>query len=136
MFCQKCGKELPNDSAFCPYCGAHTNISSGNSSFGYYANKINEESRKYNVWAIVGFAVAVFSFFLPGIFTLVTGISAVVISIYALNQIKFTREKGNVFAILGIVFGSAFILYTIFCILVIVGLLGSYGMISSFADFL
>lgn len=67
---------------------------------------------------------------------MVTGISAVVISIYALNQIKFTGEKGNVFAILGIVFGSAFILYTIFCILVIVGLLGSYGMISSFADFL
>lgn len=65
MFCQKCGKELPNGSSFCPYCGAHTNISSSNSSFSYYANKINEESRKYNVWAIVGFAVAVFSFFLP-----------------------------------------------------------------------
>ena len=21
MFCQKCGKEIPNDSKVCPYCG-------------------------------------------------------------------------------------------------------------------
>lgn len=22
MYCQKCGKEIPNDSNLCPYCGA------------------------------------------------------------------------------------------------------------------
>ena len=126
MFCQKCGKELPDGSSFCPYCGAHTNVSSNNSSFGYYANKINEESKKYNVWAIAGFAVAAVSFFLPGFFTLITGISALVMSIYAAKQIKVTGEKGNVFAILGIVFGATFMLYSIICALVVFGLLGAY----------
>lgn len=24
MFCQKCGKEIPDDAAICPYCGAPT----------------------------------------------------------------------------------------------------------------
>ncbi len=26
MFCVKCGREIENDSKFCPYCGANTNI--------------------------------------------------------------------------------------------------------------
>lgn len=26
MFCAKCGREIENDSKFCPYCGANTNI--------------------------------------------------------------------------------------------------------------
>lgn len=25
MFCQKCGREIPDDSAFCTGCGAYTN---------------------------------------------------------------------------------------------------------------
>jgi len=130
MFCQKCGKEIPDDSTFCTGCGARVGMaqpSGGNSSFGYYANQAKQEAQKYNTWAIVGFAVAAVSFFLPGFFTLITGVSALVMSIYATRQIKITGEKGNVFAILGIIFGSAFILYGLFCVLVIVGLLGAYG---------
>ena len=26
MFCRKCGKELPDDSKFCPYCGMSVNL--------------------------------------------------------------------------------------------------------------
>ena len=130
MFCQKCGKEIPDDSTFCAGCGAQINTaqpSGKSSSFGYYANQAKQEVRKYNTWAIVGFAVAAVSFFLPGIFTLITGISSLVMSIYAAKQIKVTGEKGNVFAILGIIFGSAFTLFGIFCVLVLIGLLGVYG---------
>lgn len=130
MFCKKCGKEIPDDSAFCPKCGAQVNMtqpSGENSSFGYYANQAKQEVQKYNIWAIVGFAVAAVSFFLPGFFTLITGISALVMSIYAAKQIKVTGEKGNVFAILGIIFGSAFVLYGTFCVFVIIGALGVYG---------
>ena len=78
--------------------------------------------KKYNIWAIVGFAVAAVSFFLPGFFTLITGISALVMSIYAAKQIKVTGEKGNVLAILGIIFGAVFFLYGIFLALVFAGL--------------
>lgn len=130
MFCKKCGKEIPDDSAFCTGCGAQVNMaqpSGENSSFGYYANQAKQEVQKYNIWAIVGFAVAAVSFFLPGFFTLITGISALVMSIYAAKQIKVTEEKGNVFAILGIIFGSAFVLYGTFCVFVIIGALGVYG---------
>ena len=135
MFCKKCGKEIPDDSAFCPKCGAQVNMahpSGENSSFGYYANQAKQEVQKYNIWAIVGFAVAAVSFFLPGFFTLITGISALVMSIYAAKQIKVTGEKGNVFAILGIIFGSLFILYGILCILLFIGL---FDLIEPFESF-
>ena len=130
MFCKKCGREIPDDSVFCTGCGAQVNMaqpSGKNSSFDYYANQAKQEVQKYNIWAIVGFAVAAVSFFLPGFFTLITGISALVMSIYAAKQIKVTGEKGNVFAILGIIFGSAFVLYGTFCVFVIIGALGVYG---------
>ena len=136
MFCQKCGKEIPDDSAFCPKCGAQVNMaqpSGENSSFGYYANQAKQEVQKYNIWAIVGFAVAAVSFFLPGFFTLITGISALVMSIYALNQIKSTEEKGKVFAVLGIVFGAAFLLYGILCLFIVLGILGVYGSVLGYS---
>lgn len=135
MFCQKCGREIPDDSTFCTGCGAQVNMaqpSGENSSFGYYANQAKQEVQKYNIWAIVGFIVAVVPFVVPlGMFSLITGISALVMSIYAANQIKVTGEKGNVFAVLGIIFGSLFMLYGIFCILLLLGLLGVYGSLLS-----
>lgn len=133
MFCQKCGRKIPDDSTFCTVCGARVNgaqPSGRSSSFGYYANQAKQEVRKYNTWAIVGFIVAVVPFVVPlGMFSLITGISALVMSIYAANQIKATGEKGNVFAVLGIIFGSLFILYGILCVLMLVGLLGAYGFV-------
>ena len=62
---------------------------------------------------------------------MITGVSSLVISIYAAKQIKVTGEKGNVFAILGIIFGSAFVLYGAFCVFVIIGALGVYGSLLS-----
>lgn len=131
MFCKKCGKEIPDDSAFCPKCGAQVNMahpSGENSSFDYYANQAKQEVQKYNIWAIAGFILAVVPVVIPlGIFSLITGISAIIISSISLKQIKNTGEKGNVFAILGIIFGSAFVLYGTFCVFVIIGALGVYG---------
>lgn len=131
MFCKKCGREIPDDSAFCPKCGAQVNMaqpSGENSSFGYYANQAKQEVQKYNIWAIVGFVLSLVPLIFPlGMFSLVVGTSAFVISIFATKQIKATEEKGNVFAILGIIFGSAFVLYGTFCVFVIIGALGVYG---------
>ncbi len=132
MFCQKCGREIPDDSTFCTGCGAHVNAAQPNSSFGCYANKAKEEVWEYNIWAMIGFIVALIPFVIPlGMFSLITGISALVMSVYAINQIKITGENGKVFAILGIIFGALFILYGIFCILLFVGLLGAFGFILS-----
>ena len=130
MFCQKCGKEISDDSTFCVFCGSRTNAYSacGGSSFGYYANQVKREVNRYNIWSIAGFTLAVVPVVIPlGIFSLITGISAIIISSISLKQIKNTGEKGNVFAILGIIFGSAFVLYGTFCVFVIIGALGVYG---------
>lgn len=133
MFCQKCGKEIQDGAPFCPWCGTRTNIvhSSGStSSFGYYINKAKEETRKYNIWAIIGFILAFVPFVVPlGSFSLITGTVAMALSIFAVKQIKITREKGIVFSVLGIIFGATFMLYGIICALVIFGLLGAYGSI-------
>ena len=125
MFCQKCGKEISDDSTFCVFCGSRTNADSacGGSSFGYYANQVKKEVNRYNIWSIAGFILAVVPVVIPlGIFSLITGISAIVISSISLKQIKNTGEKGNVLAILGIIFGAVFSLYGIFLALVFAGL--------------
>ena len=125
MFCQKCGKEISDDSTFCVFCGSRTNADSacGGSSFGYYANQVKREVNRYNIWSIAGFILAVVPVVIPlGIFSLITGISAIVISSSSLKQIKNTGEKGNVLAILGIIFGAVFSLYGIFLALVFAGL--------------
>ena len=125
MFCQKCGKEISDDSTFCVFCGSRTNADSacGGSSFGYYANQVKREVNRYNIWSIAGFILAVVPVVIPlGIFSLITGISAIVISSISLKQIKNTGEKGNVLAILVIIFGAVFFLYGIFLALVFAGL--------------
>lgn len=125
MFCQKCGKEISDDSTFCVFCGSRTNADSacGGSSFGYYANQVKREVNRYNIWSIAGFILAIVPVVIPlGIFSLITGISAIVISSISLKQIKNTGEKGNVLAILGIIFGAVFSLYGIFLALVFAGL--------------
>ena len=124
MFCQKCGKEISDDSTFCVFCGSRTNADSacGGPSFGYYANQVKREVNRYNIWSIAGFILAVVPVVIPlGIFSLITGISAIIISSISLKQIKNTGEKGNVLAILGIIFGAVFFLYGIFLALVFAG---------------
>ena len=125
MFCQKCGKEISDDSTFCVFCGSRTNADSacGGPSFGYYANQVKREVNRYNIWSIAGFILAVVPVVIPlGIFSLITGISAIIISSISLKQIKNTGEKGNVLAILGIIFGAVFFLYGIFLAFVFAGL--------------
>ena len=123
--CVECGKEISDDSTFCVFCGSRTNADSacGGSSFGYYANQVKREVNRYNIWSIAGFILAVVPVVIPlGIFSLITGISAIIISSISLKQIKNTGEKGNVLAILGIIFGAVFFLYGIFLALVFAGL--------------
>lgn len=47
MFCNKCGKEIPNESEFCPYCGNKLNEKS--SKRDHKTNKNNRESIKEEI---------------------------------------------------------------------------------------
>ena len=46
MFCPKCGKDIRDDSAFCPFCGAQVGI------------PVQQRPVKTNVVAIIGFIFA------------------------------------------------------------------------------
>ena len=46
MFCPKCGKDIRDDSAFCPFCGAQVGI------------PVQQQQVRTNAVAIVGFLLA------------------------------------------------------------------------------
>ena len=44
MFCSKCGKEIKDEAAFCPYCGAKTEESADEKEAGQSENKTGENA--------------------------------------------------------------------------------------------
>ena len=59
MFCKKCGKNIPNDSDFCPHCGQSiekVNIKTGDLASDNKSNTDNEIGTKRK---IIGIAIAV-----------------------------------------------------------------------------
>ena len=67
MFCNNCGKQIPDSSHFCNYCGTRIDASiqnSGNSSRNK-ANKI-EEDRKFKIYLILAIVSLIgFIYFIP-----------------------------------------------------------------------
>lgn len=117
MYCSKCGKEMSDDTQFCPYCGQSTAGASES------AKSQNEE--KYNVCAIVGFILSLVSLFIS-IYGMVN-VAAVIVSAIGLIQTKERGESGSSLAIAGIIIGSlAFLL-----VLIIIALFGSMLSVAS-----
>jgi uncharacterized membrane protein len=70
---------------------------------------MGKEGNKFNIWAIVGFIVGIFSF------AYWLSIAGILLNAFALFQISKTKQKGKVLAIIGLV------LSVIFAILVLSG---------------
>lgn len=145
MICNKCGKEIPENSTFCVYCGAKQNIESNgsseeNNSTYNEQNNTNQAQQNtqtagnyqqqnvyyapaqpgvsYRKKAITGFTLGIISLVLCWIpvVPLITGIIGLVKSIKALKMQKRIREN-KTYAILGIVFNSvAIVMSLILCL--------------------
>ncbi|MBQ8128471.1 MAG: zinc ribbon domain-containing protein [Prevotella sp.] len=64
MFCKKCGKEIPSDSNFCPYCGTYLCESSIKTKlFQLFGKKPNKTLLyTYAIWGLFHFSLFFFSF--------------------------------------------------------------------------
>lgn len=58
MYCRNCGKEIKDNSSFCPYCGSSVNKKIVFERKATQVDKVNCES----VFEAIGFAVSIFAF--------------------------------------------------------------------------
>ena len=106
MFCPKCGKEVGEGMAFCPYCGNALQ----NTVVSKPANSAAEkESDTTNATAIIGFVVSLISLFI-NMWGLVGGI-AVVVSVSGLFGCLDKHQRGAFWAVLALTLGGMGVLY-------------------------
>lgn len=110
MYCTNCGKEIKGGEKFCTACGTASDVAMVKTALAPAEVPTNpdtsKERKKFNVFAIVGFAVSIVCF-LGGPKTIVLGpLAGLVFSIIALVQIKRKSQKGNGLAIAGVVLGG------------------------------
>lgn len=53
MFCNKCGKELPNGSLFCPYCGAKVNSNIEQQSTDRDVDTQSAKGNSSKIWIVI-----------------------------------------------------------------------------------
>lgn len=99
MFCINCGKEITDNSVFCPECGVAQ-------------KKINIKRVPYNTMCILGIVVSCISLLLNP-YGLV-GIAGTVLSVLGLIECKKKNENGKALAICGILLGISSILYVLY----------------------
>ena len=101
MFCQKCGREIPDDSAFCPKCGASiTEASSGSAALP----KISLQKSDYMM--IIAVILAIFPVIISlSVFTLLLEAAAIVICIKVLFENRKRTMLSIVLSIVVALFG-------------------------------
>jgi hypothetical protein len=99
MFCERCGKELSEESLYCGNCGA----------------SLKTKEKTNNTLSIIGFVVGIISLFLN--FWGLVGIAAVIISSMGLIQVNKSGEKGKALAMSGVIIGAFSIIYGLMMIL-------------------
>lgn len=134
MFCINCGKEIPDDSRFCPFCGTGVSVGVGSTanptaaasadpaaaapvSAGRaatasaagpaYDRPVNTSpirKARYNLLCILGLVISLISMVF-NYFGLV-GLGGTIVSVIGLVQCNRRRENGRILGVLGVVFGA------------------------------
>ena len=111
MFCSKCGKEIPDDSAFCPFCGEPTKkvepertVPTESVQQGAPIEKV---PKKYSIKAIISLILLILVFlaateettdYETALGSLVFSIVALVLALLSLKDIKQDKVKGRILA--------------------------------------
>ena len=114
MFCANCGKELNDNEAFCPHCGAKQETHAEEKTESPRKNTTAEKD-KHNLFAILGFVIALISLLLN--FYGIVGIAAVIVSVIGLIKTSDFRKPNKNLAIAGIIIGGISVLYGFYTIL-------------------
>ncbi len=111
MFCMKCGKEISDDVAFCPYCGASTK--------GETPHPERKEKEVAKEYALASLVLGILSLLIPFL-DLPFAIIAIVLS----NKGKGTTyaETGKVTGIIGLILSIIF--YLCFILVIALKILG------------
>ena len=120
MFCFKCGKEIPDNSAFCPFCGAKQESAAPSApasdveakpaaapSGAGYAQPVNTSPIKkaqYNLLCILGMVISLISLVF-NYFGLV-GLGGIIVSVIGLVLCSRRKENGRIMGVLGVFFGA------------------------------
>ena len=108
MYCSKCGKEIADNSTFCPECGAPQNSVGG--------TQVNSNPKGgYNSMCILGLVISGISLLLN--FFGIVGIAGTIVSVIGMMNCKKSNEKGKGLAIAGIIIGVFSIFYGVISLL-------------------
>lgn len=124
MYCRKCGKEIPENSKFCPECGeqlAEEEVSEQDLDSSHFTNSSTAYVfNYYPIYAICTSVVAIIASSVP-VFSLIAAIGSLILSIYAYNCSKNTGNR-KVFSLVMLIVSIVLIIYSVF-------LLGSYTLL-------
>lgn len=120
MFCKICGKEIQDNSEFCPECGAAQQKASPApvSNADRYVNPKSQstvQKAPYNTMCIIGLVISAISLLIN--FWGLVGIAGTIVSVIGLTNCKQKNENGKSLAIIGIVIGIFSIFYGFIVIL-------------------
>lgn len=143
MFCNKCGKEIPNDSAFCPFCGANLTAAAAggpapepagqpapgqpaadqsaasqpanDAGFAQPVNQSPIRKAPYNLLSILGLVISLIAQVF-NYFGLV-GLGGIIVSVIGLVQCNRRKENGRILGALGVFFGAVAVITAVLAML-------------------
>lgn len=140
MFCLKCGKQIPEDSVFCPFCGAKQDAAaqgaaaadaqgSADAARGAqaaapaqpgveYARPVNQSpirKAQYNLLCILGFVISLISLVF-NYFGLV-GLGGIIVSVIGLVLCNRRKENGRILGVLGVFVGAVSVITAVIALL-------------------
>ena len=122
MYCKKCGKEVEEGSAFCPYCGADLRDQEAEVIDADDAS-VSEDNGPWKVFALIGFILGIISLAGSILFIgLTTGVPGIVFSILGKKSSNPTRKsqaaKGLKMSIWGLILSV--VVYIVFIVVLVI----------------
>ncbi len=138
MFCLKCGKQIPEESVFCPFCGAQQgagaqesvarepsgaapsaqNTAEAAQARADYASPVNQSpirKAQYNLLCILGLVISLISLVF-NYFGLV-GLGGIIVSVIGLVLCNRRKENGRILGALGVLFGAVSVITAVLAML-------------------